>query len=95
MIVTIAKQVIKPACFNRYHALAKELAEASRAEAGCVDYRSVQREDDRRVHLFIECWKDQKAIDLHCATGHFTRIVPQFAEMFDADELVTRYQVIV
>ena len=60
MIVTIARQVIKPECFDTYHALAKELAEASRAEAGCVGYRSVQAEEDNRVHLFIECWKDQR-----------------------------------
>ena len=36
MIVTIARQVINPACFDAYHNLARELAEASRAEAGCV-----------------------------------------------------------
>ena len=95
MIVTIARQVIKPECFDTYHALAKELAEASRAEAGCAGYRSVQAEEDNRVHLFIECWKDQKAIDIHCAAEHFTRIVPQFAEMFADAEVVTRYQVIV
>ena len=95
MIVTIARQVIKPEYFDAYHALAKELAEASRAEAGCAGYRSVQAEEDNRVHLFIECWKDQDAIDFHCATEHFTRIVPQFVAMFADTEVVTRYQVIV
>lgn len=95
MIVTIAKQVIKPECFDAYHALAEELAKASREEAGCVGYRSVQSEADNRVHLFIECWKDQPSIDFHVATEHFQRIVPQFAAMFADTEVVTRYQVIV
>lgn len=90
MIVTIARQVIKPECFDAYHALAKELAEASRTEAGCAGYRLVQAEEDNRVHLFIECWKD---LDIHCATEHFTRIVPRFAEMFADAEVVTHYQV--
>lgn len=94
MIVTIARQVIRPACFDAYHALAAELAESSRAEPGCAGYRSVQAEEDKRVHLFIECWKDQAAIDTHVATEHFTRIVPQFAAMFDDAESVTRYQVL-
>lgn len=91
MIVTIARQVIKPEYFEKYHALANELLTASRAEAGCVDYRSVQSEDDPRVHMFIEYWKDQQAIDIHGATEHFTRIVPQFAAMFAEPEVVTRY----
>lgn len=95
MIVTIAEQTINPAYFDTYHALAKELAEASRAEEGCIDYRSVQSEDDARVHMFIECWKDQDAIDYHIATEHFTRIVPQFSDMFADTESVTRYQVII
>ena len=94
MIVTIARQVIKPEDYERYHALANELLTASRAEAGCVGYRSVQSEEDPRVHLFIECWKDQEAIDIHGATEHFTRIVPQFAAMFDEAEVVTRYNVL-
>ena len=95
MIVTIAKQVIKPECFDAYHALAEELAKASREEAGCVGYRSVQSETDSRVHLFIECWKDQDAIDIHCNTEHFTRIVPQFSAIFADTEVVTRYQVLI
>lgn len=94
MIVTIARQVIKPACINRYHVLAHELAAASRAESGCISYQLVRAEDENDVHLFIECWRDQAAIDFHCATEHFTRIVPQFTDMFAADEVVTRYHVI-
>lgn len=91
MIVTIARQVIKPGCLDAYHTLAKELVEESCEEAGSIGYRSVQAEDDPRVHLFIECWKDQNAIDYHVATEHFTRIVPQFQAMFDEAEVVTRY----
>lgn len=93
MIVTIAKQVIRSEFLDTYHALAKELAEASRAEPGCVGYRSVQSEEDSRVHLFIECWKDQNAIDFHVATEHFTCIVPQFFAMFEDEEVVKRYRV--
>lgn len=94
MIVTIARQVIKPECMDAYHKLAQELVTKSVAEAGCVSYYSVQAEEDPRVHLFVECWKDQAAVDFHGATEHFTRIVPQFAAMFADAEVVTRYQVL-
>lgn len=91
MIVTIARQVIKPECIDAYHALAEELVRKSRAEQGCVAYHSVQSEDDPRIHLFVEYWRDQEAIDIHGATEHFMRIVPQFAPMFDEPETVARY----
>lgn len=93
MIAIVAKQLIKQECFDAYHALAQELAEASRKEAGCVFYHAVQSETDPREHVFMECWKDQAAIDIHNATAHFTRIVPQFAAMFDGPEDVKRYTV--
>ena len=69
------------------------LAEASQKEAGCVFYHSVQSETDPREHVFMECWKDQEAIDIHNATEHFTRIVPQFAALFDGPEDVKLYTV--
>ena len=93
MIAIVAKHLIKPECLDTYHALAQELAEASQKEAGCVFYHSVQSEADPREHVFMECWKDREAIDIHNATGHFTRIVPQFAALFDGPEDVKLYTV--
>ena len=94
MTVILARQVIKPECLDTYHKLAAELVAASRKEAGCGGYESVQSLDDPRVHTFIEHWKDQEAMDIHGASEHFTRIVPQFSAMFDEAEIVTKYQVL-
>ena len=93
MIAIVAKHLIKLDCLDTYHARAQELAEASQKEAGCVFYHSVQSETDPREHVFMECWKDQAAIDFHNATEHFTRIVPQFAALFDGAEDVKFYNV--
>lgn len=95
MILILAKQIIKPECFEKYHALTSELAEKSRLEDGCESYRSVRSKEDAREHIFVEYWKDQAAIDLHGKTEHFTRIVPQLAEMFDGEEVVEMYEVVV
>ncbi len=94
MITITAKQTIKADMIDRYHEMAKELVEKSRAEEGNVHYYSVQDRQDPRVHMFVEIWKDQAAIDKHNATEHFQRIVPQFAAMFDAEEVVSFYNVI-
>jgi quinol monooxygenase YgiN len=91
MIVTIAKQIIKKEYLPIYHILAEELAELSREEKGCISYYPVRSEDDERENLFIEVWENQEAIDYHVLTEHFTRIVPQFAKMFEETEKVSRY----
>ena len=91
MIKIVAKQIIRKECIEQYHELAKELIEKSRAEDGNISYTLNQSIADERVHCFIEVWKDQKAIDIHNATEHFRRIVPQFAELFDGPEIVDLY----
>ncbi|MDO5547546.1 MAG: putative quinol monooxygenase [Eubacteriales bacterium] len=91
MIKIVAKQIIRKECIPQYQALAKELVEKSRAEEGNIAYSSNQSISDERIHCFIEIWKDQEAIDIHNATEHFTRIIPQFAEMFDGPEVVDLY----
>ncbi len=91
MIKIIAKQIIKKECLDAYHALADELVAASRQEEGYIAYSSNQSLADERVHCFMEIWKDQAAIDSHNATEHFTRIIPQFADMFDGPETVDLY----
>lgn len=91
MIKIVARQIIKKECLEKYHALAAELVAASNKEAGCISYSSNQGIADERVHCFLEVWKDQDAIDAHNATEHFTRIIPQFAEMFDGPETVDLY----
>ncbi len=93
MIAIVAKHIIRPESIEAYEALAHELAAASQQEAGCVFYHSVQSQTDPREHVFMECWKDQAAIDIHNATEHFTRIVPQFAAFFAEDEDVKLYHV--
>lgn len=91
MIKIVARQVIRKDCMEQYRALTKELVEKSCAEAGNVTYTSNQSLSDERVHCFIEIWKDQEAIDIHNASEHFQRIVPQLAELFDEPETVELY----
>ena len=81
MIKIIARRIIRPECIERFQALAQELAACSRSEAGNVSYTLNQSTSDPRLHVFLEIWQDQDAISAHNQTEHFTRIVPQFAEL--------------
>lgn len=91
MIKTIARHVIKEAYIDQYQALAKELVNETRKESGCIAYCLNQNPADKRIHCFMEAFKDQTAVETHGASAHFKRIVPQFAEMFDEPELVEQY----
>ena len=93
MIAIIAKQIIKKEALDQYQTLVTELVEKSRQEEGNVSYCNVQDREDERIRIFLEVWKDQEAIDIHGATEHFTRIIPQLGELFDGEEDVRLYDV--
>ena len=73
--------MVREECVETFQALARELVEKSRAEAGNVSYSLNQSTADPRLHCFLEVWKDQAAIDAHNATDHFTGILPKLAEL--------------
>ena len=81
MIKIFAKSLVKEECVDKYIELTKELVEKSRAEEGNVFYSINRSMKNDRIFAFIECWKDQDALDVHNATPHFTGIVPQLRGM--------------
>ena len=81
MIKIFAKMLVKEECIDKFIELAKELVEKSRTEEGNVFYSINQSVENNCIFAFIECWKDQAAIDFHNATPHFTGIVPQLGSL--------------
>lgn len=81
MIKIIARRIIRPECIEAFEALALELVRESKKEPGCLSYTLNRSSADPRVHLFVECWADQAAIEAHNASPHFQRLVPQFAAL--------------
>jgi len=94
MFVSIARQVIKEEEIARYQEMAKIMVEKSVVEDGCLGYVSVQQETDPRVHLFIEKWRDDEAMQKHFESEHFQTYIPQFPAMFEEEEVVTRYSIV-
>ena len=55
------------------------VAAASRAEAGCIDYRLYQDTESSDQFVFVEEWESEQALQQHFTTAHiaqFMRAVP-------------------
>ena len=83
MIKIVARRLVREECVEEYLRMAKDLVAASLAEPGCVAYTLNRCLENPRLFCFIELWKDQAAIEAHKSSEHFTRIVPQLAELLE------------
>ncbi len=81
MIKIVAKMLVRADMVEQFKATARELVEKSRAEEGNIFYSLNVSTKDPRLLAFIECWKDQAAIETHNATEHFTSILPKLGAM--------------
>lgn len=71
---------VAPEDVDRIVKLSQELVEASRKDAGVIDYDIYQSQMDPTQLMIFETWSDQPSLDVHSNAEHFTRIVPQLAE---------------
>lgn len=94
MLAIIVTHTIKPECIEKYQELVRELAQASRKEAGCLGYNSFQSDEDARVHTLVEQWESKEALDVHSKSAHFQQIVPQFKALFAEPERAQWQQII-
>lgn len=62
---------------DRVAELLAELADASRAEAGCLSYEVGRNEAERDRFVIVERWADEAAFDIHRETEHFRRLAPE------------------
>lgn len=76
MLKVIAEDFIKPEAVETVLPLYRELVEATRREPLCVAYDLFIDEKDPGHFIFIEEWPDRAALDAHCASEHFRRLVP-------------------
>ena len=81
MIKIVAKKLVKEGKVQEFKEIVGELVEKSIAEEGNVFYSINVSTKNPRMLAFIECWRDQEALDIHNATEHFQRIVPAINEL--------------
>lgn len=76
MLKVIAQDFIKPEAVAIVLPLYRELVEKTLQEPLCQAYALFIDQKDPGHFVFIEEWPDRAALDVHCATEHFTRLVP-------------------
>lgn len=73
MLVNAVLYTIPADKADQVSAILRELAAASRAEAGCLGFDAARGEDGTTFVLF-EKWRDQAALDAHYTSEHFARL---------------------
>lgn len=76
MLKVIAEDFIKPDAIEIVIPLYRELVEATKREPLCIAYDLYIDEKDPGHFIFIEEWPDRAALDAHCASEHFRRLIP-------------------
>lgn len=76
MLKVIAEDFIKPESVGTVIPLYRELIAATKREPLCIAYDLYIDEKDPGHFIFIEEWRDHAALDDHCSSEHFRRLVP-------------------
>lgn len=76
MLKVIAQDFIRHEFIETVRPLYQELIEKTRQEKDCISYNLFIDQKDPGHFVFIEEWPDRQALDAHCQTEHFQRLVP-------------------
>lgn len=76
MLKVIAQDFMRLDALEIVRPLYRELVELTRREPLCIAYDLFVDQKDAGHFIFIEEWPDRAALDAHCATEHFRRLVP-------------------
>lgn len=83
MITIIAKCKAVEGGADKLKELALNLVNESRKESGNISYDFYEEIESPLKFTFIECWKDQQAIDIHNASSHFISFGEKASSLFD------------
>lgn len=89
MLKVIAQDFIRLESIELVTPLYRELVEKTRAEPLCLSYDLFVDQKDPGHFVFVEQWPDRAALDAHCRSEHFTRLVPQINRHQRQDCIIT------
>jgi quinol monooxygenase YgiN len=94
MLHVVARIVALPGKEDEFKALAVNLVELSRKEAGCIKYELLQNQSDSTDFTFVEEWVSDAALDAHLATPHFLAAAAKLDGLVCAAPDIRRYQLL-
>ena len=77
MLKVIAEDFINHDAVEIVLPLYRELVSLTRKEPLNISYELFVDKEDPGHFIFLESWPDRAALDIHCNTEHFQRLVPQ------------------
>ncbi|KAJ1459733.1 hypothetical protein M885DRAFT_613334 [Pelagophyceae sp. CCMP2097] len=75
-VFLVIKKSVVAASQARWLEMAKDLAAASRQEAGCLFYDFVRVGTDATDFRIVECWASEAHLAAHAASPHFVMLIP-------------------
>lgn len=70
-ITVVAKLVAKEDAIESVKKETLKMVGPTRQEAGCLEYRLHQDNENPAVFVFYETWQDQAALTAHTQTAHY------------------------
>lgn len=95
MIKIIAEFFIKSDSIGIARQLAEELVLTTRKETGCIAYDLFEDTADYQHLVIVEEWESQEVLDIHSASEHFTRLVPQISAQSYQEAIIHTYSKVV
>ena len=75
IVTVVAKLVVKEDSIETVKAELLKMIGPTRQEAGCIEYRLHQDNDNPAVFIFYENWQSMEALTSHIASQHYQSYV--------------------
>jgi quinol monooxygenase YgiN len=72
-----------------------EVGAATKAEAGCLEYRQLRSRGDPRAFVIYSRWRDEAAFDLHAELPHTRRYLETMNGLIDRETEFLRAEAII
>ncbi len=92
MILVIAQASVRPDRADDVARMLAQVAETSRTEDGCVDYRSLRDLEDGTRFSSIEQWESRGHLDTHMATPHVGELMAALPDLVTGPPVITVHE---
>ncbi len=93
MIIVHGTIPLKPDCREEALRLARGMAEATRAELGCISYEFYVGLSDPNTLMLFQEWENMEALMAHFQTEHMEDFLQALPELVNGEIVTKRYAV--
>ena len=90
----VARVIALPNKVEELKAVLLELIEPSRQEAGAIEYKLLQNQDDPTDFTFIEEWTSDEVLNTHLDSPHFQGAAAKLEGLLTAAPDIRRYHLL-